>query len=279
MPGLYGGSAIPHYFLESNASVPQVQYIHADGTIENVEQPHIAEEWNALTINQQQPEDVIQDVDWDKIDDTASVASSATRQKKHVFLHFFSHELLPVDETTVVPVPQFYFPFMSPAYHLQVRLAGGVREGLLVDCGAIGNLAGSNWIARVQAIGEKYGQGTAWSNLENAISVQGVGNGSNEAQQEAQVPIALGTNQIGTFRTPVLPESDLPALWGLVSLEKLKAIIDVGSRRLVIPGPGGFKMVMSPGSKSYPLEKSPTGHLLLSCCEWEKAKGSGTLQL
>ena len=42
MPGLYSAS-VPHYFLGADASIPDVQYIHADGTVESVDQPHLAE--------------------------------------------------------------------------------------------------------------------------------------------------------------------------------------------------------------------------------------------
>ena len=85
------------------------------------------------------------------------------------------------------------------------------------------------------------------------------------------MPIALGSSQIGTFRTPVLPDSELPALWGLRSLEKSKTLIDTGNRRLIIPGPGGFRLIVSPGSTIHELEKSMTGHLMLPCTEWQTA--------
>jgi hypothetical protein len=115
--------------------------------------------------------------------------------------------------------------------------------------------------------------------MKHSLSVKGVGNGSQQTTRQVELPIALPGGETGVFTTPALENSDLPALWGLNSLEKLKALVDVGSRRLIVPGPGGFKITLSPGSKSYPLEKSPTGHLLLPCCEWAKAQGSGKLSL
>ena len=65
----------------------------------------------------------------------------------------------------------------------------------------------------------------------------------------------------GTFQTPTLEESDVPALWGMVSLEKHGAIIDCGNHRLFLPGTGGYKIGLSPGSRTIRLEKTVSGHL------------------
>ena len=76
----------------------------------------------------------------------------------------------------------------------------------------------------------------------------------------------------GALTTNVVSDSDLPGLLGLASLESRKAIIDIGNRRLVFPGAGGYELKLSPGSTVMALEKAESGHLLLPCTEWKKAK-------
>ena len=162
-----------------------------------------------------------------------------------------------------------YYTWLSPAYHLQVRLSGA-REGLLVDVGAIGNLCGSRWAERVSNIAHQHGQGASWTDLDNALNIQGVGTGSNSAKKCIHVPVAVETLGRGVYVAPVVEDSDLPALWGLESLTKLKAIIDTSNRRLIVPGPSGYSMHLSPGSTSLKLERAASGHLLLPCTEWSK---------
>ena len=68
---------------------------------------------------------------------------------------------------------------------------------------------------------------------------------------------------MGIYTAPVIPNSDLPPLLGMKTLEKQQAIMDCGNRKLIFPGPGGVHMHLSPGSIVFDLEKSPSGHLIL----------------
>jgi hypothetical protein len=52
----------------------------------------------------------------------------------------------------------------------------------------------------------------------------------------------------------------------------MRAVIDCFNRRIVFVGEGGYKMQLSPGSTQYKLESAVTGHLLLPCQCWDKAK-------
>ena len=167
---------------------------------------------------------------------------------------------------------QFAFVwFMPPAFHTQVRLKDG-RESLLVDIGAVENLAGRSWVDRTAEHAQKAGQGCSWQKLKKLLSVEGVGQQANHATEAVTMPICLEDGMLGTFHTAVVEGSELPALFGLNSLARQRAIIDTYHRQLVFVGQGGYKIQLSPGSRSYKLHQAPTGHLLLPCNCWEAGK-------
>ena len=157
-------------------------------------------------------------------------------------------------------------------FHALVRLANGA-EGLLIDSGAITNLVGDGWVHRSASLAEKRGQGTTWKNITKC-KVEGVGQGASEITQKATVPICLSTGIQASYEASVVANSQLPALLGLQSLESRQALIDTGHQKLILPGPGGFELKLSPGSVSLSLERASSGHLLLPSSEWSKLKGS-----
>ena len=165
---------------------------------------------------------------------------------------------------------QFPWWETSPNYHATVRLPSG-REGLLVDCGAIGNMCGDKIASRLQKAGEAVGQGTSWKDIA-PISIGGVGKGDQEVRHEATLPVCLRDGTMGHYKAIVVENSELPALYGLVGLTAQAAVIDCGNDRLIYPGPGGIRYNLSPGSKVIKLERAHSGHLLAPCSEWDKAK-------
>ena len=168
----------------------------------------------------------------------------------------------------------FLFPWWSCdyAFHALVRLKGKDREGLLVDCGAVSNLAGDKWVERTSKLAALHGQGTTMESRK-AQTVEGVGSGSSTITQQAKVPVCIASGDIGSFDTAVVSNSELPALMGLESLERNRALIDVIGKKLIYIGQGGYELKLSPGSLVMQLEKVPSGHLLLPSSEWDKKKG------
>jgi len=162
------------------------------------------------------------------------------------------------------------FPWWVPdlAFHALVRLKGN-REGLLVDCGAVSNLAGDAWLKRISGIARAFGQGTKVTEAPEQL-VEGVGAGSSRITHTATVPIRTANGIDGTFIASIVQNSELPALLGLESLENNNALIDVANRRLVYVGKGGYELKLSPGSIVMQLEKVPSGHLLLPASEWKQ---------
>ena len=45
-----------------------------------------------------------------------------------------------------------------------------------------------------------------------------------------------------------------------------------GKERLSFPGPGGYTIQWSPGTRHFPLEPAPSGHLIKPCDEYSKVK-------
>ncbi len=166
------------------------------------------------------------------------------------------------------------FPWWSRfVFHSSVRLQG--RESLLIDVGAVGNLCGSAWAKRVELEGNKASHGTKWHSLESKIELEGVGAQSSQATSAVVVPIRLESGDIGEYQAIVV-EGELPALLGLDSLRKHHAIICTETNRMMLPGPGGYKIALSPGSRILKLHPAPTGHLMLPCCEWKKNENNST---
>jgi len=150
-----------------------------------------------------------------------------------------------------------------------------------VDVGAIHNLVGDRWMARVVAEAKPHGFGATTTPMLKPLEVEGVGTGSNRADDVIKVPICLPNGETGHYESACIKDSDLPALWGLVSLTSQRAVIDTIHNKLFLCGPGGFKIMLSPGSRMFQLEKAETGHLLLPCTEWNRRKGNlpGKLEL
>jgi hypothetical protein len=145
----------------------------------------------------------------------------------------------------------------SVSYHLRTRIQGVV--GLLVDPGAHDNLVGDRTLA---AMASQSGDQPVMRPLQQPMAVEGVGKASQTATEAGRVLVGVA-GHMGSYTAPVIPNSDLPPLLGMRTLEGRKAIQDVGSKKLIFPGPGGAHMQLSPGSLVFPLEKSPSGHLIL----------------
>ena len=158
--------------------------------------------------------------------------------------------------------------------HERTRLAEDA-EGLLVDPGAFDNLVGQLWVDRVRAILHATHQQRRISigKLQQTLAVEGVGNGSQIAQERVSVPGVIlsatspdqphGGMHEATFESPMIPESHLPALLGLRSLKGLRAILDMGNDTLWLCQPGQVVITPPSGSVRLQLETSRSGHLIL----------------
>jgi hypothetical protein len=164
----------------------------------------------------------------------------------------------------------WFRPEQMLMFHASVRLKHG--EALLVDCGAVGNLAGSAWIARASTEAKQAGRGTHIGPLKNPINIGGVGKNDQVASECAEVPLAFENGMQSLFKTPIVPNSEIPALLGLELIDAHFMVIDSRNNRLIIPGAGGYRVELSPGSVSLKLHRAMSGHLMLPCTAWKTAK-------
>ena len=97
----------------------------------------------------------------------------------------------------------------------------------------------------------------------------------------AEVPIAVqyednpATLDTYTAHVTTAPAAKSPAIWGLESMQKKDAVIILreGKEMIAFPGPGGYQISWSPGTKRLSMEKAPSGHLLVPCDQFDKVKG------
>ena len=164
-------------------------------------------------------------------------------------------------------------------YHVDTRLSDG-RPSLLVDPGSVGNLGGDQW-AREASKAALAAQRRPEEVLRaRPLDVRGVGHGSQKCTHNCRIPIMLrqldGRLTSGTFETPIVPNSELPALLGLQSLTQARSILDLTTNQLHLCGPGTPQFELPPGSESYQLEVAPSGHLVLPCSEFRQADQHNT---
>ena len=162
-------------------------------------------------------------------------------------------------------------------YLCATELADG-RQALLIDPGSWGNLAGSQWTRRTAALAIRHDKKVSQVERERPLNVSGVGKGAEKCTHDVAVGIAVkttdGRSVEGTFTTPTVNESSLPALLGLQTLIHLGAILDFRTKQLTFTGPGGTKISFSPGSDTFQLFQASSGHLMLPCCQYGVAKSN-----
>jgi len=158
---------------------------------------------------------------------------------------------------------------------------------MLVDPVAWSNLAREIWVQKMAHKAVKHGFHVAQGKFAKPMKVAGVGNGTNLAEWEVRVPIALhdifDNVTLHEYQVPVVSGSgrELPALLGLQSMASMNGVLEMshGREYLTLPGPGGYTITWSPGTVRYRLAVAPSGHLLLPCDEFENvSKKPGGLQ-
>jgi len=112
--------------------------------------------------------------------------------------------------------------------------------------------------------------------MSQAMKVRGVGKKAQEVTEEIHAPGRLETGHDMTFRTPVVPDSDIPALLGIRSLENLEAIIDCrrNHRRMYL----GTDTTIQAAASTTTLQLYPamSGHLMLPITHYETATTART---
>ena len=119
----------------------------------------------------------------------------------------------------------------SACYMSSTEFSDG-RQALLIDPGSWGNLAGSTWSRRTAQLAMQGKAGMPkQQRRDRPLNVSGFGNGSQTCTHDCTLPISLvdidGEPLRGTFTTPTVNDSSLPALLGLNTLIDRRAILDM----------------------------------------------------
>ena len=153
-------------------------------------------------------------------------------------------------------------------YFLQTRMANRSGEALLVDIGAHDDLCSDAWVRGMQESANAAGVTLpTFEPLASTITVGGVGKGADEARTSATVTIGI-QGEHETYQAPMLEHSNIPALLGIKSLKQRRSVIDTFTNKMYTVGVGGYRIQLSPGSKTYQLEESTGGHLMLPCTDY-----------
>ena len=111
---------------------------------------------------------------------------------------------------------------------------------------------------------------------ESPLKVSGVGKEAQVCTHDCELPIALKTEDgrvvTGKYTAPTINDHALPALLGLKTLVERRAIMDFTTMQLTFTGPGESRINFSPGSDTFQMYQAPSGHLMLPCCEYGRAK-------
>ena len=156
------------------------------------------------------------------------------------------------------------------------------RMGLIVDPGSWQSLMGDKFAEALLDMLALNGQSATMTQRTTPLNVGGVGHGSQMCHEDLQFPIALrrsdGALDDGTCTSPIIRDSHVPGLLGNAALKRERAIIDCGNNCIYFCGEGEIQIVLPPGSKQYPLESSPSGHMLLPISEFYALRNSTAQQ-
>ena len=168
-------------------------------------------------------------------------------------------------------------------YHAATQLPNG-RLSWIIDPGAWQNLIGAVLAKKIAQACIKAGLTPTEAKRQAPLVVAGVGNGTQQADYDVTFPLALTDRDDDTglhnITAPVVEGAgeNLPGLLGLSSLERNRAILDCGRRLLIIPGSDDYEYELPSTATVLPLEKAPSGHLVLPIDAYDKVKKKGGLQ-
>ena len=136
-------------------------------------------------------------------------------------------------------------------------------------------MTGDQWLQDTRRLAIRHGRRPEQYKRERPLDVSGVGNGSHKCTHNCNIPLAIqrsdGTICRATLNTPAIPNSQVPALLGLDSLRKSRAIIDINTLRLHMCGPGSYKLddALPPGTEHIQCVLAPSGRMAVPCGEYD----------
>ena len=129
----------------------------------------------------------------------------------------------------------------------------------------------------------EYGKRLYHEPLAEPRHVSGVGQGSQKAVDKVVLTTGLvdtsGQHWEETFSAPCLPNSAVPGLMGIDSLEQNDALIRCKTGEIWFLGKGRVKIEPSPGSRHFQMKKAKGGHWMIPISRFRRGKDSQTAQM
>ena len=143
---------------------------------------------------------------------------------------------------------------------------------ILVDVGAWTNLQGKTLARAFVEKAATAGYTSTQTRMPSPLTIMGVGDGTQTCTWQSSIPVPIESDdgdsaEVVIFESPTVEGtgSDLPTIIGLKSMKNKKGVLELedGHERLSFPGPGGYTMNWSPGTKHFKLRRAPSGHLVI----------------
>jgi len=166
--------------------------------------------------------------------------------------------------------------FMEETDHRNTQLRSG-RRAVMLDTGSCGNLAGSKWCINTTKTAMSAGREVKSFPRQKPLGVSGVGKGAEVCKHDCHMPCCLKTGADSvlraTYKAPIVPESDLPALLGLETLKRLRGVYDAHTNQLHLLGAAGLNCeALPPGTTTIQCEYAPSGHVMIPIDHYEEGK-------
>ena len=146
-------------------------------------------------------------------------------------------------------------------------------NSLLVDLGSKVNVVGQNTQKELTSKSDAHDLETEYLQRDQRLNLNGVGTDSAPCDYEAIIPIAVKFEEqaatLESYRANIATGcgANLPAILGALSMQEKDSVLILrpGKELIAFPGPGGYKIEWSPGTKLLPMVPSPSGHLVIPC--------------
>ena len=129
----------------------------------------------------------------------------------------------------------------------------------------------------VGELAKQFNYKTEYFRRKNRMNVFGVGEGSAPVDVQATVAVAVQFQEQAATKELYFANiaegcgENLPAILGLDSMQKKDAVLVLrkGKEFMALPGPGGYQITWSPGTKLISMEHAESGHLVIPCDQFE----------
>ena len=147
------------------------------------------------------------------------------------------------------------------------------HNSMLVDLGSKINIVGRDTAPAFVNEAKKHNLPSRIRKRVKPLYVNGVGAGSAPCRTELEVPVGVKYENtaaaIHPYQANIAEGSgkNLPAILGKDTMVANDAVLLLrqGKQLMAFPGPGGYKIEWSPGTRLLPMEDSPSGHTVIRC--------------